>query len=178
MTKRDFSISFTVESDESTMEQIAARLNRQLVGQIKDMVAQSLDGLDFDLKDRYWLLSPADDEEAAAARGDAESIPVWSAATGQVVRIRVGSGDWFKLVESRKFQYQYKNIRFTVRLETRKSKGKDYTYWRAYATIGGKLRAKQIGKTDQLRRAALDEVGQYFWNLRQVSNRPRLRLPG
>ncbi len=164
MARRDFSLSFTVESDESTMEQIAARLNRQLVGQIKDLVAQSLSGLEFDLKDHYWLFSPSDDEEAAAARGEAESIPVWS-ATGPARNVRIGSDDWFKLVEQKKFFYWYEGLRFTVRLETRKSKGKNYTYWRAYVTINKKLRTRQLGKTDQLTRESLDAVGQYFWSL-------------
>ncbi len=163
MARCDFSLSFTVESNESTMEQVAARLDRQLVGQIKDRIAQALDGLEFDLKDRYWLLSPADDEEESAARGDAESIPVWSAATGQVVSVRIGSADWFNLVEAKKFYYWYEGLRFTMRLETRKSKDKPYTYWRAYVTINKKLRTRQLGKTDQLTRESLNAAGEYFW---------------
>ncbi len=164
---KDFSLSFTVESDEPTMEQITAKLNKQLAGKIKDLIAQTLSGLDFDLKDRYWLLSPADEEEKEKeTRRGTKSIPVWSDADQKVISIKIGSADWFRLIEQeKKFHYRYGDIRFTVRFEEKKSRGRTYNYWRAYATIGGKLRTRQIGKTDKLTRGSLDAVGEFFLNL-------------
>ena len=57
---------------------------------------------------------------------------------------------------------QLPGTRPTVRFEERKSRGKTYHYWRAYMSADGKLLAKQVGKTEQLTKENLDQVGAYF----------------
>ena len=58
MAKAHFNLSFALETNEKTMIQIATRLDPSLVGQIKDVVAKSLDRLEFDLQERYRFLAP------------------------------------------------------------------------------------------------------------------------
>ena len=167
MSSADFSISFRVEADGEVMSQVAARLNRQLAGKIKDLVAQALDGLECDLQERYCLFSLETEAEQPRPRSTL-SIPVWSPTDQTFIRVKVGSAEWFELVgNEKKFSYLYEGLSFTVRYETRKSKGQAYTYWRAYATLGGRLRAKHLGTPERLTKEALDAVGAYFLGQRE-----------
>lgn len=166
MSKANFSLSFRVEADSKAMNQVAARLDRQLAGKIKDLLAQVLNGLEFDLQERYFLFSPEAETEQPRPKGTI-SIPIWSPTDQTFVSVKVGSAEWFKLIgNEKKFNYLYGGVNFTVRYETRKSKGREYTYWRAYATIGGKLLAKQLGTTESLTKDALDAVGAHFLSQR------------
>jgi hypothetical protein len=160
--KATYSLSFELETGDKTAPELAARLNRQLAGQIRDLIAAALSGLDFGLRENYCLLMP---ERAAVPPRlpDAASIPVWSAEAHSFVDITIGSPEWFEMVEREsKFSYRYQGQSFRVRQETRTVKGKQYTYWRAYATVDGKLVTRQLGKTKDLTKEALDEVGEYF----------------
>lgn len=162
MSSADFNVSFRLEADGEVMSRVAARLNRHLAGKMKDLVAQALNGLEFDLQERYYLFSLETEAEHPRPRSTI-SIPVWSPTDQTFVSVKVGSAEWFKLVgNEKKFSYLYEGLSFTVRYETRKSKGRAYMYWRAYATIGGKLLTRQLGTTERLTKEALDAVGAYF----------------
>ena len=164
--KANFSLSFSVETDERTIPQIHARLDEHLAGQIKDLIAQALSGLDFDLQERYWLLMPEEEPPIIRERNTQE-ITVWLPSEEKFVEMKVGSADWFSLIESeKKFTYRYEGLTFTVRFEDRKSRGKTYHYWRAYATVASKLYTKQLGLTEKLTRESLDTVGVYFISLK------------
>lgn len=164
MAKAHFSLSYAVETDNQTLRQVATRLDQNLAGQVKDLVAQALDGLEFDLQERYRLFTPEPDAETEATRPrSTQAITVWLSDEERFTEVQIGSADWFSLIEDQqKFTYSYEGLTFTVRFEERKSRGKSYYYWRAYATVDGKLVTKQVGKTDQLTTKNLDEVGSFF----------------
>jgi hypothetical protein len=163
MTTANFSLSFALETDETTWPQVRERLTVQLAGRVKDLLAQALTGLEFDLQQRYWLLTEEEPASAPPRPPSPAAIPVWSPNEAQFIRVAVGSPEWFTIMSAaRKFTYRYDQLDFTVRFETRKSKGREYTYWRAYATVGGQLLTKQLGPTKALTKEALDAVGAYF----------------
>jgi hypothetical protein len=162
MAKADFSLSFRVEADREIMSQVAHRLNRRLAGQIQDLVAQALEGLEFDLQEHHYLFSPEAEVKQPRPR-DTWSIPTWSSTDQTFIEVKIGSAEWFKLIgDERKFLYRYEGVQFAVRFETRKSNGREYSYWRAYATVGGKLLTKQLGPTAALTKGSLDTAGAYF----------------
>lgn len=168
MPTADFSLSFAVETDEEAAKQLVIRLDKQLVGRIKDLIAKSLDGLDFDLRQRYWLLSPEMVQIGVSSPHSTQSIPIWSSVEHKFISVKVGSPEWFEMIgDEKKFSYYYGKLTFTVRFETRKSKGKEYSYWRAYATINGKLFTKQLGTTESLTKEALDAAGAYFLSVQE-----------
>ena len=163
MPATNFSLSFTVETDATTVPQVRERLTVQLAGRVKDLVAEALAGLEFDLQQRYWLLTEEEPASAPPRPPSSAAIPVWSPDKERFIRVEVGSPEWFTMMsQARKFTYRYDQLDFTVRFETRKSKGREYTYWRAYATVGGQLLTKQLGPTKALTKEALDAVGAYF----------------
>jgi hypothetical protein len=162
MVKAHFSLNFALEADEATLAQIGSRLDEELTGQIKDLVASRLSGLEFDLQARYQRFASEPEPQAVKKRAPAP-VPIWSDDHQAVVAVQIGSAEWFGVIaQAGRFDYHYQELRFTVRYETRQSKGKAYSYWRAYATVQGKLRTKQLGSTARLSQAALEAVGAYF----------------
>lgn len=169
MAKGNFSISFMITGDDKTVEQAGRRLDNRLAGRVKDIVAQALEGLDFDLQEHYHFFSPEREESSGIERPrEIQSIPIWSAETHAFVDVQVGSPEWFGLIEKQgRFYYRFDDIRFTVRLEARQVKGKTYNYWRAYATINRKLVAKMLGTTENLTEESLDAAGAHFLKRRR-----------
>jgi hypothetical protein len=164
MKRANFSLSFTVEVGEESMQQVTERLDRKLAGQIKDLVAKALNGFEFDLHERYWLFSAETEAAAEAKPRSTQAVPIWLPDKQRTVSVKVGSPDWFQFIgQAKKFSYRYDRLNFTVRWETRKSKGRVYSYWRAYATVNGKLMTKQLGVTEKLTKGALDAVGKHFF---------------
>jgi len=163
MTTANFSLSFALETDETTWPQVRDRLDAHLAGRVKDLLAEALAGLELDLQQRYWLLSVAEPASAPARPASPEAIPVWNPEEARFISVKVGSPEWFTMMSAeKKFTYRYDQLNFTVRWETRQSKGREYTYWRAYATVGGQLLTKQLGPTKALTKEALDAVWAYF----------------
>lgn len=169
MTDIRYSLSFVVGTDPAHRADVLARLDDgELSGAILDLLAQHLDGLPCDISLDYDL-ARAEPEPFTDESGKAQAIPMYLHASDTIIIVKVGSPQWFDVVENgKRFYYQYAGHKFTVKFETRMSRGKPYSYWRAYSRIDGRLYTKQLGDIDALTKEALDAVGAHF--LRQRDN--------
>jgi hypothetical protein len=84
--------------------------------EVKDLVAQTLKGLEFDLQEQYYLLLSEEEDPKIPPKRYPQAIRVWDLDEARFVEVKVGSADWFSLIEGQKrFSYRYEGLTFTIR---------------------------------------------------------------